>query len=131
MPAKRRKEEEEILSKLRRGERIEHFETIRLGKNGERIDISLTVSPVHDKTGKVIGASTVARDIRERKRAEELQQLLIGELKHSIKNTLAPVKSIDNQMERTHLRQKDLADSFVDRIGSMARPQGQSFRREW
>src|SRR3546814_5845075 len=84
-----RQEEEEILSKLRRGERIEHFETIRLGKNGERIDISLTVSPVHDKTGKVIGASKVARDIRERKRAEELQQLLIGELNHRIKNTLA------------------------------------------
>src|SRR3546814_13602503 len=71
---------------LRRGERIEQFETIRLGKNGERIDISLTVSPVHDKTGKVIGASKVARDIRERKRAEELQQLLIGELTQRIKN---------------------------------------------
>src|SRR3546814_2168709 len=55
IPAELRQEEEEILSKLRRGERIEHFETIRLGKNGERIDISLTVSPVHDKTGKVIG----------------------------------------------------------------------------
>src|SRR3546814_9685989 len=84
IPAELRQEEEEILSKLRRGERIEHFETIRLGKNGERIDISLTVSPVHDKTGKVIGASKVARDIRERKRAEELQQLLIGELNHRI-----------------------------------------------
>src|SRR3546814_1922820 len=100
IPAELRQEEEEILSKLRRGERIEHFETIRLGKNGERIDISLTVSPVHDKTGKVIGASKVARDIRERKRAEELQQLLIGELNHRIKNTLATVQSIDRKSTR-------------------------------
>src|SRR3546814_4386302 len=64
IPAELRQEEEEILSKLRRGERIEHFETIRLCKNCERIYISLTVSPVPDKTGTVIGAYNVARDIR-------------------------------------------------------------------
>jgi PAS domain S-box-containing protein len=56
---------------LRRGERIDHFETVRVAKDGRKLDISLTISPVHDSTGRIIGASKVARDITERKRAEE------------------------------------------------------------
>src|SRR3546814_942196 len=86
----------------------------------------LTVSPVHDKTGKVIGASKVARDIRERKSAEELQQLLIGELNHRIKNTLATVQSIANQLARTHVHPKDFAVSFAGRLGSLAQAHGWS-----
>jgi PAS domain S-box-containing protein len=64
-------EERSILARLRRGERIDHFETIRVSKDGRRIDISLTVSPVRDRSGRVIGASKVARDVTDRKRAEE------------------------------------------------------------
>ena len=60
-----------ILARLRRGERIEHFETVRVAKDGAPIDISLTVSPIRDADGKIIGASKVARDITERKRAEQ------------------------------------------------------------
>jgi PAS domain S-box-containing protein len=71
IPADRLKEEPEIISRLERGERIEHFETIRKSKSGSLLNISLTVSPVKDATGKVIGASKVARDITERKRQEE------------------------------------------------------------
>ena len=71
IPAERLKEEPEILSRLQRGERVEHFETIRKSKSGSLLNISLTVSPVKDMTGKVIGASKVARDITERKRQEE------------------------------------------------------------
>ncbi len=66
-------EEREILERLKRGERIDHFETIRISKDGRRIPVSLTVSPVRDSTGLIIGASKVARDISERKRAEYLQ----------------------------------------------------------
>lgn len=71
VPSDRREEEVEIIGKLRRGERVEHFETIRVRKDGKRIDISLTISPVKDATGRVIGASKVARDISESKRADE------------------------------------------------------------
>ncbi|PWU01130.1 MAG: hypothetical protein C5B51_23645, partial [Terriglobia bacterium] len=60
-----------ILERLRNGERVEHYETVRLRKDGRSIDISLTVSPIYDSTGKLIGASSIARDITERKRAEE------------------------------------------------------------
>jgi PAS domain S-box-containing protein len=65
-------EEETILSKLRRGEIIEHMETTRMRKDGTLIDISLTVSPVRDESGKVIGVSKIARDISNSKRAERL-----------------------------------------------------------
>ncbi len=70
IPTDRREEETEILARLRRAERIDHFETIRQRKDGSLIDISLSVSPVRDSSGIVIGASKVARDITERKSAE-------------------------------------------------------------
>jgi PAS domain S-box-containing protein len=71
IPADRLKEEPEIISRLQRGERVEHFETIRKSKSGSLLNISLTISPVKDATGRVIGASKVARDVTERKRQEE------------------------------------------------------------
>jgi PAS domain S-box-containing protein len=71
IPSDRQEEETEILSRIRRGERFSHFETIRLAKDGRRLDVSITVSPIKDSTGQVIGASKVARDITDRKRAEQ------------------------------------------------------------
>ena len=65
-------EEPRILARLRRGERLEHFETVRRCKDGRRVDISLTVSPMRDASGKVLGASKIARDITARKRAEQV-----------------------------------------------------------
>lgn len=71
IPPELRAEEEEILRKLRAGERIEHFETVRVNKQGQRIDVSLSISPIKDAEGRIIGASKIARDISERTRAEE------------------------------------------------------------
>jgi PAS domain S-box-containing protein len=65
-----------ILEKLRRGARVNDYETVRIKKDGERIDVSLTVSPIMDTSGNVVGASTIARDITERKRVEERQRFL-------------------------------------------------------
>lgn len=70
IPPDRLDEEPHILSRLRRGERVDHFETIRRRKDGTLLDISLTISPVKDALGRVIGASKIARDITDRKRAE-------------------------------------------------------------
>jgi PAS domain S-box-containing protein len=70
IPWERRSEEEEILRRLARGERVEHFETVRRRKDGTVLDVSLTISPIRDASGKVIGASKVARDISEGKRIE-------------------------------------------------------------
>ena len=71
LPPDRVAEEEQILERLRRGERIDHFETVRVAKDGRQVDVSLTVSPIRDSTGRVIGASKIARDITERKAARE------------------------------------------------------------
>src|SRR5262249_56042186 len=90
-------EEGEILGRVQGGERIDHYETVRVAKDGRRVDISLTVSPLHDRFGKVVGASKVGRDITDRKRAEKLQQVLADELSHRVKNTLATVQAIANQ----------------------------------
>jgi PAS domain S-box-containing protein len=71
IPFEHHNEEAEILSRIRRGERIEHFETIRQRKDGTLISVSMTISPVKDKTGKIIGASKIARNISERKETEQ------------------------------------------------------------
>ena len=76
IPPELHEEEKQILNRLRQGERIHHYETARIAKDGRRIEISLTVSPLFNKSGKVIGASKVARDITTSRRAEaELQRV--------------------------------------------------------
>jgi PAS domain S-box-containing protein len=71
IPPDRQEEEAEILSRIRRGERLDHFETIRVANDGRRLNVSITVSPIKDSTGQVVGASKVLRDITDRKKAEE------------------------------------------------------------
>lgn len=72
IPAELHHEEDLILGKVRAGERLEHYETIRMRKGGERIQISVTISPIRDETGRIVGASKIARDISDRKRMERL-----------------------------------------------------------
>jgi PAS domain S-box-containing protein len=78
IPPKLHEEERQILARLKRGERLQHYETVRLAKDGRRVDISLSVSPLISRSGKVVGASKIARDITAIKRADaELQQARI------------------------------------------------------
>ena len=76
IPRDRLPEEAEIIARVKRGERIEHFDTIRQRKDGTLIDLSLTISPVKDSSGRVVGASKIARDITDRKRSERSTSLL-------------------------------------------------------
>src|SRR6516225_6619903 len=106
VPPELHPEEQQILDKLRRGERIDHFDTVRITKDGQRIAISLTVSPVRAADGTVIAASKVARDVSERKVAEQrLQQSeealrladrrkdeFLALLAHELRNPLAPIR---------------------------------------
>jgi PAS domain S-box-containing protein len=100
IPPDRASEEPSILERLRRGERIDHYETVRRRKDGSLVDISLTVSPVHGADGRIIGASKIARDITDRKRVQEEQKLLLAEIMHRVKNTLATVQAIATQTLR-------------------------------
>jgi PAS domain S-box-containing protein len=80
IPPERPDEEPAILAKLRRGEPIDHYETVRMSKDGRRLHVSLTVSPIRDANGKVVGASKIARDITEQKQArDEIARLLAAE----------------------------------------------------
>ena len=71
IPPELQHEEDEILGKLRAGERIDHYETIRMRRNGDRFPVSITISPIEDESGRVIGGSKIARDISDRKRSDE------------------------------------------------------------
>src|SRR5262249_28864427 len=84
IPIEKYDEEAEILKKLKRGERIEHYETVRVAKDGRRLDISLTVSPVRDKTGKIVAGSKIARDITDKKRAESERAELLEREKSAL-----------------------------------------------
>jgi PAS domain S-box-containing protein len=78
VPPERIEEEEQIIECLRRGERVEHLETVRVIKDGRRIDVSVTTSPIKDRAGRIVGASKIARDLSDRKRAEEALQAALG-----------------------------------------------------
>ena len=100
VPSDRLEEEHGILARIRRGERIDHFETVRRTKDGRLLDISLTISPVKDGSGRIIGASKIARDITERKRAEAEREEstrrkdeFIAILAHELRNPLAPIRN--------------------------------------
>ncbi len=99
IPPARLNEEAEIINRIRRGERIEHYETVRRRKDGGLIDISLTVSPIMATEGRIIGASKIARDITERKRSEAHISVLAREAEHRGKNVLATVQAIVNLTE--------------------------------
>jgi PAS domain S-box-containing protein len=96
IPLDRQDEERKILTRIRRGERIDHFETIRHRKDGSLIVVSLTVSPVKNDEGKIVGAAKIARDITEQKRAQEQIATLAREAEHRSKNLLATVQATVN-----------------------------------
>lgn len=106
MPPDRVNEEPSILARLRAGEKIDHYETIRQRKDGQLLDISLSISPLFDAHGRIVGASKIARDITDRKRAEQAlrdadrrKDEFLATLAHELRNPLAPIQ---NSIELLH-----------------------------
>lgn len=99
IPPERLDEEPRILERIRRGDRIEHYETVRRRKNGTLIHISLTVSPMRNSQNQVIGASKIARDITERKRAEELLQSQAKHLESLVQERTAKLQATIGELE--------------------------------
>jgi PAS domain S-box-containing protein len=110
IPQNRQDEERTILTRIRRGERIDHFETVRQRKQGSLIVVSLTVSPVKNAEGKIVGASKIARDITEEKKNQEQIATLAQEAEHRSKNLLASVQAT------VHLSQSDTAEGLKQAI---------------
>lgn len=129
IPPELREREAAILMKLSRGERIEAYETVRCRKDGTRCDVSLTISPIRDSRGKVIGASKFVRDITERKRSEQLllsslreKETLLREIHHRVKNNLTVISSLFylGSVDAPDARTVDLLQEAQDRVRSMA-----------
>ncbi|MGH8647238.1 MAG: PAS domain S-box protein, partial [Gammaproteobacteria bacterium] len=95
IPPERQDEELQINERLKRGERIEHFDTVRVRKDSRRIDISLTISPIRDETGRIVGASKIARDITDRKRIEEERAQLLADEQRAREEAEATTRAKD------------------------------------
>lgn len=106
IPPELQNEEPAILERIRRGERVEHYQTVRVGKHGNRLDISLTISPMRNSDGKIVGASKIARDITGQKRSEAQIDILAREAEHRAKNLLATVQAT------VHLTEADTVDGL-------------------
>jgi signal transduction histidine kinase len=90
----------QILERLGRGERIEHYETQRLRKDGSRVDVSLTISPIRDPSGRIIGASKIARDITESRRAQQAVQQAYAELEQRVESRTAELRVANEALQR-------------------------------
>ena len=107
IPPELRDEERQILARLRRGERVEHFESVRVTRDGRRVAMSLAISPLFDEQGRVIGASKVGRDITDRKRSEQAlreadrrKDEFVATLAHELRGPLAPLRHWLEVLER-------------------------------
>jgi PAS domain S-box-containing protein len=129
IPSDRLDEESAILEKIHRGERIDHFETIRQHKDGSRVDISLTISPIRNSRGKIVGASKIARDITELRKARDRQQLLMREMSHRVRNLFTLCGSIVGLSARSARSPQELAEMARARLSALARAHVLTFSR--
>ncbi len=131
VPGDRPAEEAKIIRRIRQGQRIEPHETRRRRKDGRVIDVSLTVSPVLDEHGNIIGASKIAHDITARKETERLQQILMGEMKHRVKNILATVQAVARQTFGSDPDLQAASEAFELRLLSLANAHDLLSRETW
>jgi PAS domain S-box-containing protein len=131
IPPDRLNEESEILQRVRQGERVEHYETVRQRKDGTLIDISLCVSPIRDGHGSIVGASKIARDISERKRAEQRQELLIREIHHRTRNIFSVVQALVLRSFSGKKTVKDAEEAILSRLHSLAQTHVLLIDKEW
>jgi two-component sensor histidine kinase len=110
-----------ILERVRRGENVDHYETVRRRKDGNLVDVSLTVSPIRNEQGEIVAASKIARDITENKRTQARQDLLLQEMDHRVKNLFALSISVLNLSGRSADSVPQLIESAESRLSALAR----------
>ena len=122
IPPELQGEERLVLKRLRAGERIEHYETVRLTKRGKRVDVSLTISPMKDSTGRIVGASKIARDITERKQADEELRKAHEELEIRVRERTAELAQ-SNRLLQTQIQERIQAQEALERQTAVLREQ--------
>jgi PAS domain S-box-containing protein len=118
-PPDRENEMPANLERIRRGEKVNRYETVRRRKDGSLVDISLTASPIRDATGRIVGASKIARDITARKQAEERQRLLTAELSHRVKNLFAVVQVLAERSASKAISAAECIEAFRGRLQAL------------
>ena len=121
IPDGRLDEETSILARIRKGERVEHYETVRRRKDGSLVHVSLAISPITDNNGTILGASKIARDMTNQHVAQERQQLLLREMNHRVKNLFAVTSSLINLSSRSAASAEELAASVTERLNALGR----------
>lgn len=121
IPEDRHHEEDDILRRLRSGERLDHFETIRRRKDGALIEVSIIVSPVRNAAGEILGASKIARDITAQKRTAAQQSILLREMHHRIKNLFTLAGALIKVSAKSSASASDLAADLSARMHALAR----------
>ncbi len=120
IPGDRLPEEKATIDRISRGERVEPYETKRRRKDGSLVDVSLTVSPIRDAARNIIGASKIARDITERRRAEERQRVLLLEMNHRIKNLFTMAGAVVSLSARSATDPQQFARTVQERLAALA-----------
>ncbi|MBE9639254.1 sensor histidine kinase [Salipiger mangrovisoli] len=123
IPHDHMEEEADIIRRLTRGERIEHFETVRCRKNGQLVDLSLTISPVRDTAGNIVAASKIARDITLQKQLEEQQRILLAEMRHRVGNSFAIASGLISVFARGVDTAQELAAMMKNRLVALSSAQ--------
>lgn len=131
IPENQKDEVPQLLDKLKRGERVDHFEIDRIRKDGKKIDVSLAVSPIKDARGKMIAAATIARQFTERKAAEDHKSFLMAELDHRVKNTLMVITSLIAQTAKSMDSPEKFAEIIEGRIQALSRVHNLLNRNDW
>jgi len=121
IPMDRQNEEAAILGQIRRGKPVARYETLRQRKDGSLVPIALTVSPLRDGTGRIVGASKIARDISDQVRMREHQTLLLREMSHRVKNVLAVAGGLVGLSARSAQSPKAMARAVQERLGAYSR----------
>lgn len=131
IPKSLHSEEIDIIARIKLGERVESFETVRCRKDGATIAVFLTVSPIKDEAGTIIGASTIARDITPAKEAEQRIAMLLREVNHRMKNQFAVILSIIRETSNRSSSQQEFESNIRERILALSRSHDLLVNSNW
>lgn len=131
IPEGRHAEETDIIERVRRGVRLETFETVRKRKDGSLVDVSLTISPIRNRDGKIVGASKIARDISVAKENERRIRLLMREVNHRVKNQFAVIVSMVRETAKRTKNPDEFQRQIRDRIEALSKSHDLLVASDW